>query len=68
MIGAQIPKFTHGQRVHLVPCDDIAARVIDIHFYPAPLSIEYDVRYFANGEARIVRAFEDELRTEPPHG
>lgn len=53
------PKFYKGDHVVLVPCDRIDARVTDIHFYRD--GIEYDVRYFSNGEPKVVRCFEDEL-------
>lgn len=60
------PKFGYGQHVRIKPCDGISARIVDIHFFPAPMSIEYDVRYFENGDAKKVRVFEDELEPSQP--
>jgi hypothetical protein len=54
-----MPLFDYGELVLLAPCEKVPCRVVDIHFYVQ--GIQYEVRYFMNGEAKIVRVFEDEL-------
>lgn len=56
---AQSSAFAYGQRVRLIPCDRIEARVTNIHWYPH--GYEYDVRYFENADAKTARVFADEI-------
>lgn len=56
------PLYDYWDRVLLIPCERIAARVIDIHSHPG--WTEYDVRYFDSGEAKTTRVHEDELEVE----
>lgn len=58
---AWVFKFSHGDHVQLRPNDMVEARVTDIHLLGQNSSVEYDVRFFHNGEAKTVRVFEDEL-------
>lgn len=61
-----VPKFEHGQRVRLIPNDNVEARVVDLHIMGQFGTVEYDVRYFHEGEAKQVRVFEDELQVYAP--
>ena len=56
-----IPKFGYGDHVTITPLEHMPARVIDLHFFGPMSTIEYDVRYFADGKEYKVRVFEDEL-------
>lgn len=61
-----VPKFAYGDHVILKPVSsplmgEVAARVIDLHFFGALSTVEYDVRYFHEGKDFKVRVFEDEL-------
>jgi hypothetical protein len=56
-----VPKFGYGDHVHVMPCDAVRARVVDLHVLGLTSSIEYDVRWFHDGREVKVRVFEDEL-------
>ena len=56
-----VPLFGYGAHVLIVPLENMPARVIDLHLIGMTSSIEYDVRYFADGKEQKVRVFEDEL-------
>jgi len=55
------PKFDYGAHVLIKPLEDMKARVVDLHVIGMISSIEYDVRYFADGKEQKIRVFEDEL-------
>lgn len=56
---SRAPRFYPGDRVYLLPCDRVRARVTDLHWHRDGL--EYDVRYFDGGKSCTARVFEDEL-------
>jgi hypothetical protein len=56
-----VPKFGYGERVKIIPLEDVEARVIDLHILGSTSVVEYEVRYFQSGKVERVRVFEDEL-------
>lgn len=60
-----VPKFQYGERVKIVPLEDVEARVTDLHLFGISSDVEYDVRYFLDGKEHKVRVFEDELVKVP---
>lgn len=60
-MSARIPKFAYGQGVKIVPLEGVEGRVLELHYYTALDSIQYEVRYFHECKEYRVRLFEDEL-------
>jgi hypothetical protein len=60
-----VPKFGYGDRVLVLACDKVNARVIDLHFLGQYGMVEYDVRWFQDGKEVRARVFEDELIEDP---
>jgi len=60
-----VPKFGYGDRVQVTSCDNVRARVVDLHFFGMLGAVEYDVRYFHDGREMKIRVFEDELIEDP---
>ena len=51
--------FMVGDRVRIVPCDKIDARVVCVYIDWRGLS--FDVRYFENSDSKVARLFPDEI-------
>jgi uncharacterized protein YcfJ len=62
------PVYHYGAHVTITPLESIRARVVDLHFIGLTSTVEYDVRYFADGKEHKIRVFEDELQWERPDG
>lgn len=61
------PRFGYGQHVILLPLSVhpnslLRARVVDLHIIGMNSAVEYDVRYWHDGESRQCRVMEDELK------
>lgn len=58
--GMSLPIFDVGARVRIKPLEDMAGRVVEL-VRTAEEGWIYVVRYVADGEAKTMRCFEDEV-------